>query len=657
MTVDKNDNADNRTDAENASGGVKGGFRDPSGSFPKLSYAFESTVNKAARSAKRNELSIGGGLDGLGVKLPLQQMSQYPYNQVMETVAGHVIEIDDTPGGERILIKHNSGSGIEMRADGSMVMKSEANVVQSVSGSSTLIVEGDVNIKANGNLSLTVAGDLKLNVGGNIEINSGGNKTENISGSSRENVNGSMGSIVRGNRSLTTVGVQTDTTLSGKNEIIKGTSRKSVQGEAIWGVSGRLHQTSEGEMAISSPNMNIAASNLSVFGASGTIGGSGIVHYGVTYYGTSFYGDLVGTASKSLESDVTHSQSYPGVEVGSSPGYSVTDDGTETAAASSGLMNSYLNESANGTIKISIDEGDHIKNSIDRTVTNDGISEKELNTREIRSALREPANMANNTFVGNAVSAGKISGTYSKTVPSSTGRIYSKSPAVRIPTSGGLNATTDNIKRYKPAKEEKATKIIPDPIFDPNNFTGTITPELNLAKGVKLSKFLGATGDKVTLGHISTNEEKLQLARQYYVQAQAYSTILNNTGEFKDFRLVVVEGLYKKGPNEKITANSNNDLAMKGRTVVYELHDEKGQISLEKTFDLAAYWKDMLKFEKLILSYDTFNPDGSMTAQIILCMPEFDADYNVVGGKYSNIVETHYNNNVLGTDLIEALTS
>ena len=43
----------------------------------------------------------------------------------------------------------------------------------------------------------------------------------------------------------------------------------------------------------------------------------------------------------------------------------------------------------------------------------------------------------------------------------------------------------------------------------------------------------------------------------------------------------------------------------KGQAVVYELLDENGETNPEITFDLAAYWKDNLQFEKLILDYDT----------------------------------------------------
>lgn len=45
---------------------------------------------------------------------------RYPNNKVFKTSAGHLIEIDDTPGKERIRIFHKSGSQIQFRIDGSV---------------------------------------------------------------------------------------------------------------------------------------------------------------------------------------------------------------------------------------------------------------------------------------------------------------------------------------------------------------------------------------------------------------------------------------------------------------------------------------------------------------------------------------------------------
>jgi hypothetical protein len=557
----------------------------------------------------------------------------------METKSGHVVEYDDTPGGERILIKHKSGSGVELRADGSYVCKTERNSVTVVGGSSQLIVDGEANMKFNGNLNLSVAGDLNLDVGGNINTTVGGDKKEIVNGSARETIYGSAGSTVKGNRSNTTVGVNSEINLGGFNEIVKGNKQSAVQGNLFTSVSGTFKQTSEGEMILSSDDMNIAASNMSVFGASGTIGGSGMV-----MYATTFHGSLKGVAEQAITADITNSQNYLSTSTGSVSGYTITNE--TSASADATLMDAYLNNSVNGIVKVNIDEGDYLKNSIDKSKSNQGISDRDMSTSEIRSALREPSNMANNNFLGQSVSEGKISSTYSAVIPSGANRIASKTGNVRVPSAPLIKAAA--IERYRPFKNTDVSRFTPNPAYIPS---GTPTSSTEIGNNIRLSRFLGAEGDKVTLNHIATSEEKLNITRQFMLHASALESV-----SYSNHSIVVVEGLYKKGPSETLTSGTTNDLATKGRVAVYEVRSG-GKIDFDKTFELATWWKDTINFDKLSLSYDTFNPDGSLTAQIILEMPEINSDFELVSGRYQNKIETLYNNAVQGQDLIEVVES
>jgi len=194
--------------------------------------------------------------------------------------------------------------------------------------------------------------------------------------------------------------------------------------------------------------------------------------------------------------------------------------------------------------------------------------------------------------------------------------------------------------------------FIPDPVYNPE-FRQSITSKTKLAPGISMAKFLGGYGDQVTLGHISSQTERLKLAKQFYLHAQAMSTISKNSGQFKDYRLIVAEGLYRPGPQEQFDIESINGLSTQGRAVVYELRNSVGDIDLKKTFDLAVYWMNNLNFEKMILDYDTFNPDGSLNVQIILIMPKILPPWQV---SFKNNVETRYNTYVQSTnELLECL--
>ena len=52
-----------------------------------------------------------------------QFSSKFPYNYVEESESGHVFEVDDTPGKERLSKRHRSGSFEEMHSDGSVMTK------------------------------------------------------------------------------------------------------------------------------------------------------------------------------------------------------------------------------------------------------------------------------------------------------------------------------------------------------------------------------------------------------------------------------------------------------------------------------------------------------------------------------------------------------
>ena len=190
------------------------------------------------------------------------------------------------------------------------------------------------------------------------------------------------------------------------------------------------------------------------------------------------------------------------------------------------------------------------------------------------------------------------------------------------------------------------TKYVPDPYYNPD-FQEKIVSRTKLGPGITMAKFLGGYGDATTLNHISTDEEKKRIARQLYLQAEAVLTISKNNKEFEDFRLVVAEGLYRPEPGESLDIDGINYLMKDGQAVVYELINQEGYKSLEKTFDLAVFWKENINFQKLILDYDTYNPNGELCVQLILVMPKIISPWTV---SYANTIETRFNNYVQSTN-------
>jgi len=101
----------------------------------------------------------------------------YPYNNVMETESGHVKEYDDTPGAERIMERHKSGTQYEIAANGAKTERIVRDNYQLVVGHDTLEVFGDVRIIVSGNADIAVAGNMNTAVGGTTNLTSTGKIT------------------------------------------------------------------------------------------------------------------------------------------------------------------------------------------------------------------------------------------------------------------------------------------------------------------------------------------------------------------------------------------------------------------------------------------------------------------------------------------------
>lgn len=184
-----------------------------------------------------------------------------------------------------------------------------------------------------------------------------------------------------------------------------------------------------------------------------------------------------------------------------------------------------------------------------------------------------------------------------------------------------------------------------DPAYNPER-AGKITPGTKLAPGITVAKFLGGYGSPTNMNHITDNIDRLNIAKNYAIHASIMRRVMTNQTEFNNHRMIVAEGLYVPYEGETPTVNSITYLKQKGRAVVYELRGAAGLISHQKTFDLAKYLKDNAEFEKITLAYDTFNPDESLTTQLIITTPTITNGWEV---RYKNEIETTFNENVTTT--------
>ena len=118
---------------------------------------------------------------------PPAYATKYPYNKVIKTNK-HSIEIDDTPGAERIMIHHNSGAYIQLDSKGSVSEKAAADRYEinigtkhESSGHSVVTINGNAHVYVKGNKTEEIEGDYRMLVHGNAEFGVGGQMNLNAS--------------------------------------------------------------------------------------------------------------------------------------------------------------------------------------------------------------------------------------------------------------------------------------------------------------------------------------------------------------------------------------------------------------------------------------------------------------------------------------------
>lgn len=413
------------------------GFEDPNLEFPRKEYTNLASTNKAARGFKTNEVHVGGSYKNVSLDLKRPGSPKYPYNQVKETVSGHIQEIDDTPGAERMLFRHRTGSGVEMRADGTVIISSTGNTVRVTTKDEKVIVDGDAELVYNGNLTLQVAGDFDLVVGGNFNVTTGGNKNEEIRGSHKQQIRKTQKTIVTEHQSNFVGGTQTETVLGSVNKIVKGIDKSIIEGGVEVFSGNDILMTAEDTVVISADNANVMADNLTVIGATGTFGGAGITHYGNT-----FHGDLNGTADKA---DAANTAAVAGGLGPASAGGTPTV--VSTVQPTSGILNDVLHNNSFGIREVSVDPGNTLKGSFDKTTDYGGVANRELTVSEVRSKLRDKNTLRNTKFVGAMISEGKLNPTYIQSTPKKVGRIVSGEATARRGYQL-IGNRSDRIKRF-----------------------------------------------------------------------------------------------------------------------------------------------------------------------------------------------------------------
>jgi len=106
--------------------------------------------------ANKGPLALSGD-DGTAFDEPeTPYAAQYPYNHVYESESGHIREMDDTPGAERIHERHATGTGYEIHPDGDKVTRVKKDNYDLTYGQQFTHIRGTQSTTVNGGVKVFV---------------------------------------------------------------------------------------------------------------------------------------------------------------------------------------------------------------------------------------------------------------------------------------------------------------------------------------------------------------------------------------------------------------------------------------------------------------------------------------------------------------------
>jgi len=610
------------------------GFQDSTGAYPRIDSrdgggsdvnlgSVERTVTNKNNRVGRKTLADSAYSSKTIIPSPAQFNPQYPHNNITKTPGGHVIEYDDTPGFERIHIRHANGSAVSLLANGDTEIISEGssysitakdhNVI--VRGVCNIIVESDANIRVKGDTNLESDGDLNQVVRGDYNLEVNGNHTTRVHGYLDEKVTGYRLEETRGNseyRHLNNhrervVGTQTIELGGNYSFTGEGTYFCRTYGEVQMSYHGGLvtlngyNQASTdpetGEVVEAVPGLGKMVSN-EYFGTDAhlaTIKTSGDVDFGGTVVGGStadftgqvtaptLHGDLEGTAKKSEYAD-TAGAAPDGAASPTSPSPDTPEEFDERLVDPESALT--VTDVTGTSVPLIV--------ALDRSAVNDSHGTRKLSTSEVTSRCRNTTLFKNGTWLVDQIGLGSVK----ESIQTSSSQNAKRTGARTTFASGKRSLpNTKNTKNFQRVVGDVNNVIIPPYI----KITKTPDPSKRLSSSYYLSHMLGGDSEAAQLvGQVGMTD--VEIANN--MQILAYTALEKIRKEFGDI-FTVSEGLYVKYENEKYDEDSFAYDRMIGLGCGIQFPESDNSIY----FDVAQWCMNNLIFEKVGLSYIDYDPD------------------------------------------------
>ena len=189
----------------------------------------------------------------------------YPYNHVKEYECGHIFEVDETKGHERLLQAHKSGTYEEIIANGDKTVMVIGDDFEVFFKNKNCYVRGNVNITVDGDMRTYVKGDHYLEVEGDKHELIKGQKFTKIALNDVETIGQNKNTLVAQGLMLRAndyeeLILDTKNSYVEKNNIIltgekltvsaKGDLKLATAGKVEMGASGTTNIVSQGQITI-----------------------------------------------------------------------------------------------------------------------------------------------------------------------------------------------------------------------------------------------------------------------------------------------------------------------------------------------------------------------------------------------------------------------
>lgn len=641
---------------------VDQGFQDRSAAFPRIEYIGDSDVNLRARGGVVDQRQMFG-LRSARVASTASQSgapvlsepatrvgSRYPLNTVTETRSGHIIELDDSPGHERINFRHRTGSKIEVLPDGSIVMRSTNKAYEivasdkevSIRGSVNVVIGSNANIRVQGDANMEVDGDLNQLVNGNHNLEVVGNQSVSVRGNQKTRVTGGALHEVRGN--------EIRRHLSNYRERTVGEHRSEVGGDWYNTVEGEIHERSYGQIQASyfGGFVTLNGKDKDDTDGEGSFESKTIYHtdiHGTNYYGSGdvhIGGDYYGTGSVHVAATlvVDGTVTAPTFDGNATTSTFATTAGTApdgpsspvtpgTASATSPTAKTEPADSEETVVDVK-GTSDAFILDLDRSSVT-GFNSRRLSTGEVISRARNKNLRTNSDWLQDQLDNGVI---LSSITSSNAPR------AKRTGSTVSVSSGTSSIGQSRGA--DGSFSLANTDILRIRSFPENMRIVQGVSRSTRLSPRYRVSDMLAGDNHPASLVEQIGLSPvELATNAQlvAYNILEPLRDKYND-TFTISEGIYNLLPNEQIDSTSLTYEFGQGLAVGIQFPVQPDSFY----YDAAQWIRNNLVFDKLVLSYLDYDPDGVNEPTLIV---------TVKSGSNAKKVSTEFNHTKIADNLLD----